>query len=207
MEIVLNGNIIGMPFNHKNRKSIRLKGYDYSRNGLYFITICSHNREYVFGEVVHEIMHLTEIGSIADGCWQQIPAHFQNAKLHEYVIMPNHIHGILELTENPGLVGVQYFEPDNGQLIHNRAQSIAEAQNIEPLRYNQFQKVIPGSIASIIRGFKIGVTKWARNNMGIETVWQRNFYEHIIRNEQAYINISEYIINNPANWDKDRFYT
>ncbi len=78
-------------------------------------------------------------------------------------------------------------------------------ENVQPPQ-NQFQKMIPRSIGSIVKGFKIGVTKWFRNNTDVETVWQRNYYEHIIRNQQAYENISNYIINNPAKWKGDKFY-
>jgi len=78
-------------------------------------------------------------------------------------------------------------------------------QNFEP-QQNEFQKIIPRSIGSIVRGFKIGVTKWMRQNTDVYYVWQRNYYEHIIRDEQSYQRISEYIINNPAKWADDKFY-
>ena len=169
-----------------HRKSIRLKGYDYSQAGLYFITICCANRECLFGEIKNNEMILNDAGKIANECWLEIPKHFPNAILHEYIVMPNHIHGIIELA------GVENFQP-------------------LPQR-NEFQKMIPRSIGSIVKGYKIGVTKWVRNNVGAENflplqkIWQRNYHEHIIRNEKSYQIISEYIINNPAKWKDDKFY-
>lgn len=183
--------------NIHHRKSIRLKGYDYSQAGLYFITICVQDRKCRFGEIAgvenfQPEMVLNDAGNIADKCWLEIPKHFPNAVLHEYIVMPNHVHGIVELiqtgspNESVAPVGVQNFEP-------------------LPTR-NEFRKIIPHSIGSIIRGYKIGVTKWFRNNTDIENVWQRNYYEHIIRDEKSYQRISEYIINNPKNWREDIFF-
>jgi REP element-mobilizing transposase RayT len=126
-------------------------------------------------------MILDYAGEFANECWLQIPEHFPNVILHEHNLMPNHIHGIIELKNTSA--GVQNFEP----------------------RRNEYQKIIPHSIGSIVRGFKIGVTKWFRNNTDIEDVWQRNYYEHIIRNEHSYEQIADYIIENPNNWEIDDF--
>ena len=195
-----------MPYNPTihHRRSIRLKGYDYSQAGLYFITICTHKRECLFGKIVGAEnilpeMILNSAGKIVNECWLEIPKHFPNAILHEHIIMPNHVHGIIELVSN---VGVENYN--------------VRAENFLP-QQNEFQKMIPRSIGSIIKGFKIGVTKWFRNNyVGVrfenfqplqpQQVWQRNYHEHIIRNEQSYQTISEYIINNPARWKGDKFF-
>ena len=197
-----------MTYNPKihHRQSIRLKGYDYSRAGLYFITICCENRECRFGKIENDNMTLNDAGKIADECWLEIPKHFPNAVLHEYIVMPNHVHGIVELTDATN-VGVQNFEP----LRNNSVPTTVGAENFLPLQpepdqQNEFQKMIPRSIGSIVKGFKIGVTKWFHANTDIETIWQRNYHEHIIRNEQSYETISNYIINNPAKWDDDKFY-
>lgn len=194
--------------NIHHRKSIRLKGYDYSQAGLYFITICVQDRKSLFGKIAggdnvgvedfqplhhHQPeMILNDAGKIADECWLEIPKHFPNAVLHEHIVMPNHVHGIVELKQNDDTnVGVENFHPPQ--------------QSYESSR-NEFQKMIPRSIGSIVKGFKIGVTKWFRNNTDIENVWQRNYYEHIIRDEKSYQRISEYIINNPKNWREDIFF-
>ena len=165
------------PNNH-HRRSIRLKGYDYSQAGLYFITICTRDRLCLFGTIENEGMILNDAGRLAEHCWMEIPEHYPETQLHEYVIMPNHIHGI------------------------------AGVQNVEPLlpRQNKYQKIIPRSIGAIIRGFKIGVTKWFRQNTTIRTVWQRNFYEHIIRDYESYLKIAEYIHTNPVKWREDKYY-
>jgi len=195
-----------------NRQSIRLKGYDYSQAGLYFITICCQDRVCRFGCIENGKMMLNDAGKIAETCWFEIPQHFPNAILHEYVVMPNHIHGIVELksdnvagVENVGAenVGAENFLP-----LRNNTDITVGVENFQPLqpKKNAFQKMIPRSIGSIVKGFKIGVTKWFRQNTDIETIWQRNYHEHIIRNEQSYQTISQYILNNPATWKDDKFY-
>jgi REP element-mobilizing transposase RayT len=184
--------------NIHHRKSIRLQGYDYSKAGLYFITICIQDRKCLFGNIMQENivdpMVLNDAGKIADECWLAIPKHFPNAILHEHIIMPNHVHGIIELVKNDN-TGVQ--NDDVG------------VQNFEPLQknVNKFQKIIPHSIGSIVRGYKIGVTKWFRSNTDIKFVWQRNYYENIIRTEKSYQRIREYIINNAKNWHEDKFFS
>ncbi|MFJ1261191.1 transposase [Capnocytophaga canis] len=139
------------PDKHK-RRSIRLKGYDYSREGLYFITICCQNRAHYFGEIINEEMQLNEIGEIAQKCWRDIPNHFKNVLLHTFVVMPNHIHGIIEIvipvganqhlpdneTANyhlPYNKGEKYFAPTNQHLPdNNRAKDISPQQiNICPI--------------------------------------------------------------------------
>lgn len=185
-----------------HRRSIRLIGYDYSQAGLYFITICVKNRECLFGEIIDGEMNLNDAGKIANQCWLEIPNHFPDTILHEHIIMPNHVHGIVEL------VGAKNFSPENADTpceIVNTPPDISNningAKNFSPLRSPS------KTIGSVVRGFKIGVTKWMRHNTDIYDVWQRDYYEHIIRNEQSYQTISEYIINNPAKWNDDKFYT
>jgi len=189
--------------NHEyhNRRSIRLQGYDYSKEGLYFITICTFERQWLFGHIDEKRMILNNIGQFARQCWQEIPVHFPDVILHQFIVMPDHVHGIIELAP-VGVVGVQNFEPLRSTPPH------FGVQNFEPLppnpisRQNEFQKIIPRSIGSIVRGYKIGVSKWFRDHNGSTRVWQRNYFEHIIRDEISYRRISEYIKNNPANWKK-----
>lgn len=180
---------------YHNRKSIRLPGYDYSQPGYYFITVCIHDRKQrLFGEITNDVMMVNEFGAFTKKCWDEIPVHFPNAQLDEFMVMPNHVHGILRLCAST--VGVQ-----NGV-------SNVGVQNLEPLRnatptQNQFQHIIPRSIGSIIRGFKIGVTKLVRQQIPNTVVWQRNYYEHIIRDEISLFSIRKYICENPIHWSND----
>ncbi len=164
-----------------NRRSIRFKGYDYTQAGLYFITICCQNRACLFGEIENGKMMLNDAGAIANDCWLNIPTHFPNAILHEYVIMPNHVHGIIEL------VGANNYSPDTNH--HSPLRSPSK------------------TVGSVVRGFKIGVTKWMRQNTDTYHIWQRNYWEHIIRDDISYENISQYIINNPTKWNNDKLNT
>ena len=177
-----------------HRRSIRLKGYDYSRPGAYFVTICVQHWEWKFGRVVDGRVFLSPEGEIAHRCWEEIPEHFRHAVLDKYVIMPNHMHGILILKsrdDDENSVGVQHVEPRLKQL---------ETQ-IE--RQNQFQHVIPNSISSILRSYKAAVTKICREAGMTDFKWQRNYYEHIVRNYEALYAIRTYIRNNPAKWTID----
>jgi putative transposase len=184
---------------YHNRRSIRLDGYDYSRPGNYFITICIHDPEQrIFGDVVDGRMILNENGKYVERCWNNIPIHFPNVVLDESVVMPNHVHGIIVIGGSVNPVGVQN----------------AGVQNIEPLQWeknnrpfeNRYQHIISCSIGSIIRGFKIGVTKWFREKMPGMVVWQRNFYEHIIRDDKSIYAIRKYIRENPVNWPGESKY-
>ena len=125
-----------------HRRSIRLKGYDYSQSGLYCLTICTRERLMLLGEIINSVMFLSDMGNIVEICWKEIPVHFPDVVLHEFIIMPNHIHGIIEIVKPAIPVGVENFQP----LLQKQTQ-------------HKFQHVIPRSVASIVRGFKIGVTK------------------------------------------------
>lgn len=181
-----------MPEKYQNKyriRSARLQNWDYGWNGAYFVTICTKNREYYFGEIANEKMILSEIGENADDCWLQIPKHFPFVKLDVHVVMPNHIHGII---------------------VIDKTGSTVETQNSASLQSNQSQpknKFGPQSknSASIIRGFKIGVTKNARNK-NIDFAWQSRYHDHIIPNKEEYDRIKNYIINNPKNWGNDKFF-
>lgn len=169
-------NCRGVSIYARNRKSIRLKNYDYSSSGGYFITICTCNRKHLFGKIIDGKMILNDGGKIAQQYWLEIPKHFPNAGLDEFIIMPNHVHGII--------------------MIHNHVR----ANYYSPAKFKSPSK----TIGSIIRGFKIAVTKWFRFNSNVYIVWQRNYYEHIIRNENELNKIREYIVNNPLQWQYDR---
>lgn len=171
--------------NIHHRKSIRLKGYDYSQEGLYFITLCTQNRECLFGNITNGNMILNDAGMMVEKCWHEIPHHFPNTNLHEMVVMPNHFHGIIEIT------------------------AVVRAKNFSPLPQSLPPRSPSKTIGSIVRGFKIGVTKWFRENKQNQfpigkPVWQRNYWDRIIRNNDEYQRIMQYIINNPQQWENDR---
>lgn len=167
-----------------HRRSIRLKNFDYSKEGAYYISLCTYNKEYLFGEIKNKEMILNVNGKAVDVFWHEIPLHYPEVELDEYIIMPNHIHGIIFINT----ADVQDFKPLRKKI---------------PEQTNKYQHIIPGSIGSIIRGFKIGATKWFKANTEISPVWQRNYYEHIIRDDEDLNRIREYIKSNPMNWDKD----
>jgi len=198
-----------------HRRSIRLDGYDYSQPCIYFITLCTYNRECLFGEILNGEMRLNEFGKMTQQCWLEIPNHFPQTQLDEYIIMPDHIHGIIVLNDFVGVqnvgakivgakivgtknVGAKNFSPLPMPTPEPTPLPMpTPEQNITPFRSPS------KTIGSIIRGFKIGVTKWFRQNTDIYVVWQRNFYEHIIRNEDELNRIRQYIIDNPKKWKTD----
>jgi REP element-mobilizing transposase RayT len=188
---------------YHNRRSIRLQGYDYSQPGYYFVTVCVHDRkQLLFGDVVENHMVLNECGKHVEHCWNEIAVHFPYANIDEYVIMPNHVHGIIQLRE---------MDNENVMVQSGGVNNPVGVQNFEPLRHfellrndskqNEFQHIVPRSIGSIIRGFKIGVTKLFRAQKPGFIVWQRNYYEHIIREETSLYFIRKYIRENPIRWD------
>jgi len=162
-----------------------LKSYDYSQAGACFVTICTKDRECIFGKIVDEEVRLTMGGRIADKCWRNIPSHYPHVILDEFVVMPNHVYGVIFTGDED--VGVQNLEP----------------LQMDGPREGKFQQIVPKSIGATVRGFKIGVTKWYRQNTDIHTVWQRNYFDRIIRNEDELNRIREYIIFNPAKWAED----
>ena len=176
------------------RKSIRLQGYDYSQAGAYFITICTHNRVPLFGEIVDGVMVLNTAGQIVEKCWCAIPEHFPQVTLDEFVVMPNHVHGIITVGANNHLP--QHYLP-----LPSDETPIQSNEPPRPLQHGTSR-----TIGSMVRGFKIGVTRWFRANTDIHAVWQRNYYEHIIRNEDAYLKIAEYIQTNPQRWETDTYH-
>jgi REP element-mobilizing transposase RayT len=168
-----------------HRRSIRLKEHDYSKPAGFFITICTHNRESLFGQIVNGEIKLSEIGRIAKNYWEEIPSHFTNAVLDKYVIMPNHIHGIILILDSVDSVGARHASPLQSPQTPRGAK--------------------PKSLGAIVGSFKSTTTKHInqiRKTPGIP-LWQRNYYEHIIRNENELNKIREYIRNNPIKWEID----
>ena len=207
----------------KNRyriSSARAPWHDYS-HGTYFVTICTKNREHSFGEILNDgtgnpIMRLSSIGKNADMCWCEIPSHFPHVQTMSRVIMPNHIHGILTINPISETQNVVAYYDETQRIsdvvetqnvaIHDKTQRNGLSQQTDNviLPYNRFGPQSK-NLASVIRGFKIGVTKFARqHNLPFE--WQPRYYEHIIRNMEELDFITDYIENNVANWEEDGFY-
>ncbi len=179
-----------MPFDPRkhHRRSIRLKDYDYTQTGGYFITLVAWRREHLFGEVANGKMVLNAYGKIVDECWESIPDHFPNVELGAYAIMPNHVHGIILINDELESRGTIY-----------RAPTPSENTPIE-----RFGKPVPGSIPTIIRTFKAAVTRELGRKFDLAHIWQRNYYEHVIRDVDEANRIHLYIEANAANWADDK---
>jgi len=164
--------------------SIRLKGWDYRTSAWYFITICTKNRCHFFGEIRNKIMGLSFVGNRAHLNWQAIPDHFDHIKLDVFIVMPNHTHGLIGITKNPA---------------HTPLGSGGK-------QTREFGPLQSGSISSIMQAYKASVTRWCRKKGYYEFGWQSKFYDHIVRDKEEFQRIRNYIINNPAKWQDDRYY-
>ncbi|MEA5109457.1 hypothetical protein SDC9_08860 [bioreactor metagenome] len=182
--------------NIHQRKSFRLKGYDYSQAGLYFITICVQDRLCLFGNVKNVEMMLNDAGRMVENEWLKLPQRYTNIELHEFVVMPNHFHAIMEIAGATLVV----------------AQNETVAQNIESGQPQGIAPTKPKTVGDMVGAFQSMVTVeyirgvkqlgWGPFN---RKLWQRNYWEHIIRDERSYERITEYITNNPKYWDNDKF--
>ena len=170
-----------------HRRSMRLKGYDYTQSGAYFVTLVTHQREEIFGRVVDAEMELSALGQVARDEWMKTAKLRPTVQLFEdeFIVMPNHVHGILWLL--------------NDDSVDVRAQRRCALTH---------PQVIPGALGASVRAYKSAVTyaiNGAQKTRGAP-VWQRNYYEHIIRSEADLNNIWAYIDNNPRKWDEDRLH-
>ena len=201
-------------FENKYRiETTRLKGWDYGKNGYYFVTICTKDRIPYFGNVINGKVKLSEIGKIALEELKKTPEirKDMNVTLGEFVIMPNHIHCIIIIGENEYNTNRRDAMLCVSTNIVMRGDEYRDAMHCDKCRdathcvsTNKFgpqSKNLP----SIIRGFKSAVTKRAKI-INPNFSWQRNYYEHIIRDEKSFKTISEYIINNPLKWNEDKYY-
>lgn len=183
---------------HLNRQTTRLPYWDYRNSGAYFVTICTKNKEHYFGEIANGCMQYSPIGAIADVLWSEIKNRHDNIELGEFVIMPNHMHGIVMLDNDDNLYD------DNLEILHNL--NVRTGHALSVLGENRFQNIGKNSLSSIIGGYKSAVSKHA-NRLNLPFAWQARFHEHIIRDEQSFLQISDYVIHNPAKWELDRFFS
>jgi REP element-mobilizing transposase RayT len=226
--------------------STRAAWWNYGWNGAYFITICTRNREHIFGEIRNGEIILSNLGVIANVLWHEIPMHAPNVDLGDFIVMPNHIHGIVILNKpeskqlnnslgfdslknkensinaETGIVNAEtgiinaetgIINAETGIInaetgIINAETGIINAETGHALSLpgdNRFQNIGKNTISSIIGSYKSAVTKHA-NRLGIENGWQTRFHDHIIRNDNEYQKISDYIVNNPNLWNEDRYF-
>lgn len=202
-------------FQNKYRiPSIRAQWWDYGWNGAYFITICTKDREHYFGEIQKGKMILSEVGIIADLLWHQIPIHHKNVELGDFVVMPNHIHGILIIDKQSNNIDIDNVNNTNdvnnvqtGRVETGHALSLqSPCVEFQKPGSQRFQNIGKNTISSIVGSYKSAVTKHA-NRLGYPHQWQKLFYDNIIRNNNAYQKISDYIVSNTENWAKDKFKT
>ena len=174
-------------FKNKYRiKSIRLKHWDYSSCGAYYVTICTKDRKYFLGEIINGKMVLSEIGEMVVREWQQTCEIRKNVELDEYIIMPDHLHGILFINNSS-------VETCRGMSLQARIRT-----------YNKFSKPVAQSLSMIINHFKSAVKRWCNKNGFPNFAWQSRFHESIVRNEKHLYVIREYIINNPLKFELDK---
>lgn len=189
-----------------HRRSIRLKDYDYTQPGGYYVTIVTHQRECLFGEIVNGEMCLNNLGKVIKQQWEKLAARFVFVELGAFVVMPNHIHGVIIIHDRRGTAK----NGNQNNIETHRCAPTAEMQNnAEPFHRaptaEQFGKPVAGSIPTIIRSYKSAVTlriNLMRRTEG-QPVWQSNYYEHVIRNQADWEQINAYIEANPFRWDED----
>ncbi|MEZ4918404.1 MAG: transposase [Saprospiraceae bacterium] len=190
-----------------------MKNWNCGWDGAYFITICTKDRHHFLGEIMDSKMQISPAGAIAHVLWHEIKNHGTNIELGEFIVMPNHIHGVLILNGN---------NVDNGRDVacnvptRNVPTESEMGPESEPttkphnklIGKNEYMATISpksNSISTIIQSYKSAVTRYC-NRLNLLCAWQPRFHDHIIRNEEAFLRISEYLKNNPANWQEDTFY-
>ncbi|HJY63401.1 MAG TPA: transposase [Ignavibacteria bacterium] len=164
------------------RKLNRLAGYDYSHSAGYFVTICTNEKISYFGKICNGKMELNDLGKIAEKFWKEIPQHYMNISLDVYAIMPNHVHGIIFITDDILKI--------NAGTEHCSVPTVGKNKNY-------------GLLSKVVKSYKEKVTKGVKNLFPLSDFsWQRSFYDHIIRNEQDYFKIQQYIFENLKRWQK-----
>ncbi len=185
-----------------HRRSIRLKDYDYTQNGAYFVTVCAHEKRCMFGHVVDGAMTVNAWGQVVQACWDEIPMHFPMVELDAFVVMPNHVHGIIVITDDGR--DMTCAEINHMQNNISRVTNVG-ATHGSPLRPNGPQR---NSLGAIIGQFKSSVTRRINRlpNPPDHPIWQRSYYDHIIRTEESLNTIRAYVANNAAKWVEDKLF-
>jgi putative transposase len=196
------------------RESLRLQKWDYRWAAAYFITLNTKNRVRYFGEIENGKLNPSPLAPIAERCWYDIPKHSHDIELGEFIVMPDHIHGIIIIKRSPAalaaevsLAAASASEPVAARhALQQREESALNRLALERLEtpllgHNRFQNIGKNSLSAIVGSFKSAVSKYAGRS-GEPFAWQSLFYEHIIRDKQAFLRISEYIRRNPEKWKK-----
>ena len=210
--------------NIHHRRSIRLKGYDYTSAGLYFVTICTQNRECLFGEIKNNEMVLNDAGRMVERWYYETQNKFPDIVCHEMIVMPNHFHCIWEnvgLDNASGVVGAnlrvrppKQNDDTSQEGAHTGAPLQIQPDGNDIVNDSDLIENVSGSpLSTVVGWFKtMSTNEYIRGvkQLGWQPfdgkLWQRNYYEHIIRNDQSLWDISDYIINNPARWSNDKFH-
>lgn len=195
----------------RNRRSIRLKGYDYSQEGAYYITICVEQRLCLFGSIDNSEMILNDAGRMVEKEWLNLKERFPYIELHEYVVMPDHFHGILEITNVGaplvGVLDVQNRDVDNPKPNESDIDHSGQPQGMAPAMVENSKNKTLGDMMDAFKS--ITTVEYIRGvkNKGWQSfnrrLWQCNYWEHIIRNDNDFNRISNYIKDNPSKWNRD----
>lgn len=185
---------------HHHRRSIRLPGYDYAQTGAYFITVCTHARQPILGKIADGVMYPNRLGIIVWACWRDLPRHYPHVVLDAFVVMPNHVHGIIVLV----WVGAGSLAGVDGRpgMGCGTAAGCASADADKPAPTTTTDR---HPLGEVVRAFKTYSARGINRTRGTpdQPVWQRNYYEHIIRDDAELTRIREYIESNPLAWDLD----
>ena len=186
----------------KHRRSIRLPEYDYSETGAYFITICTQEREFLFGEIINGEMQLNDAGKMIEMVWNDIPKYYKTIEIDAFQIMPNHFHGNVMITNNNNNVGATPRGCPKTDACGQAHDACGQAQGPAPTKM---------TLPDVVHRFKTLTTKKYVDNVNQNNwppfdrrLWQRNYFEHIIRDEQSLNRIREYIVTNPLRWSLDQ---
>jgi REP element-mobilizing transposase RayT len=185
-----------------HRRSIRLRGYDYAAPGAYFLTVCVINRQSLLGDVVNEEMRLNWMGRAVQAVWQNLPCHYAHVELDAFVVMPNHVHGILVLTDDAG-AAAEHADVGAGS---EPAPTREAAGHMDVGAGFKPAPTVRHGLPEIVRAFKTFSSRRINEMRGTvgAPLWQRNYYEHIVRNEEELGLIRQYILYNPLGWTGDR---
>jgi putative transposase len=188
--------------------SARWQSWDYANPGMYFLTICTHDRLHFFGEIENGEMYLNGMGQIAYACWEEIPMHFPNMELGAFVVMPNHVHGIVIVNERVVKSGGSGNAVTVETLHATSLRHDERDERDEPKPKNEFMAAISphaGSVSAAMRSYKSAVSRLIRTQHA-DFAWQARFHDHVIRNSPEYERIERYILLNPEKWKEDKFF-